>query len=251
MTSPPVRSARLRKLRAAWRDTRLLVGQFRWPLLAFCAAVTGGGTLYYVLSRQAGEETYNLAEAIYAVLSLTFLQPTGAFPHAWYLEAFYFIMPLIGVGILAQGVADFGVLFFNRRARGQEWEKAVAAMVQNHVILIGLGHLGYRVVDHLHQMGQEVVVIELNPAAHLVEAVRKLDIPVLQEDGTRESTLREAGVERARALILCTQNDSLNLQMAVKARSLNPEIRVIVRIFDDDFAQALHAQFGFTAYSAT
>jgi voltage-gated potassium channel len=51
--------------------------------------------------------------------------------------------------------------------------------------------------------------------------------------------------------VLCSQNDSLNLQIAVKARSLNPQIRVVIRIFDDDFAQSLQEQFGFTALSAT
>jgi Trk K+ transport system NAD-binding subunit len=78
-----------------------------------------------------------------------------------------------------------------------------------------------------------------------------MDIPVLQDDGRRESAQLAAGVDRARAIILCTQNDSLNLQMAVKARSLNPGIQVVVRIFDDDFAEALQKQFGFLALSAT
>jgi Trk K+ transport system NAD-binding subunit len=58
-------------------------------------------------------------------------------------------------------------------------------------------------------------------------------------------------VHKARAIILCTQNDSLNLQIALKARSFKTDIEVIVRIFDDEFATALHDQFGFTAMSAT
>jgi Trk K+ transport system NAD-binding subunit len=37
----------------------------------------------------------------------------------------------------------------------------------------------------------------------------------------------------------------------LKARKLNPSIHIVVRIFDDEFAQALHEQFGFTAMSAT
>ena len=64
-------------------------------------------------------------------------------------------------------------------------------------------------------------------------------------------TLELAGVKRARAIVLCTQNDSLNLQVALKARRLNKAIQVVVRIFDDEFAQSLHDQFGFTAFSAT
>jgi Trk K+ transport system NAD-binding subunit len=217
----------------------------------FIAAMTGGGSLYFLLSRNTSEPMGNLAEGIYHVLELTFLQSMTSFPKAWYLEVFYFLMPVIGLGIFAQGIADFSVLFFNRRSRGKEWEMAVASTYSDHIILVGLGHLGFRVVRDLHSMEQDVVVVELNPKADLVASVKQMDIPVIQDDAARESTLEAAGIRRARAIILCTQNDSMNLQVALKARRLRPGIHVVVRIFDDDFADALHDQFGFTAMSAT
>jgi Trk K+ transport system NAD-binding subunit len=43
----------------------------------------------------------------------------------------------------------------------------------------------------------------------------------------------------------------MNLQIALKARSLNPKIQVVIRIFDEDFAHGLQEQFGFIALSAT
>jgi voltage-gated potassium channel len=242
---------RRRRLKASWRDTLLLFREFKNPLLVFIVVMTSGGFLYYWLSQNSARPAGGLVEAIYLVLSLSFLQSGGDFPYLWYLQIFYFIMPVLGIGILAQGLADFGVFFFNRRARGKEWEMAVASTYSNHTVLIGLGHLGYRVVKKLYDLGQDVVVVELNPRADLLANIRKLDIPVLQADGTHEMVLEAAGVRRARAILLCTQNDSLNLQMAVKARTLNPQIQVIVRIFDDDFATALHQQFGFQALSAT
>jgi Trk K+ transport system NAD-binding subunit len=240
-----------RKLRANLRDTLILVRQFLWPLLSFGGTLIIGGLLYYYLARQANEPLGNLSEAIYLVLSLTFLQSLGDFPSAWFLEIFFFVMPIIGISILAQGIAEFGVALFNRRTRSKEWEVAVASTFENHTVLVGLGHLGFRVVSNLHHLDQEVVVIEQNPAADLVATAQQMGIPVLQDDGTRESAQLAAGVDRARAIILCTQNDSLNLQMAVKARTLNPNIQVVVRIFDDDFAAALQKQFGFIAMSAT
>ncbi len=240
-----------RKWRASWRDTVLLLRDFRGPLLLFVLAIVGGGLLYFYLASQAGEALDSLAEAVYTVLGLVFLQGGGNFPKTWYLQVFYFVMPVIGIGILAQGLADFGVLFFNRRARNKEWEMAVASTFSNHIILVGLGHLGYRVVRNLHELDQDVVVIELEPRDDLLADMHALDIPVLQGDATREALLEAAGVRRARVLMLCTQNDNLNLQMAVKARSLNPNIQVVMRIFDDDFAQALEKQFGFSALSAT
>jgi voltage-gated potassium channel len=240
-----------RSWRASWRDTSLLLREFRDPLLMFILAIAGAGLLYYFLSLHYHEPADSPVEAIYLVLTATFLQPLGNFPHAPVLQLFHFIMPIVGVGILAHGLADFGVLFFNRQARGKEWEMAVASTFNNHIILVGLGHLGFRVASQLHEMEQDVVAVELSPSAELVAHTRKLDIPVLPGDGTKEDILEAAGVGRARAIILCTQNDSLNLQMAVKARGMNPAIHVVIRIFDDDFAAALQKQFGFYAISAT
>jgi Trk K+ transport system NAD-binding subunit len=241
----------LRKLKAGWRDTWLLLAEFAVPLFIFTLAVLGGGTSYYYLSILAGEPLDSLLEAIYQVLSMTLLQNAGSFPDTWYLGLYYFIMPVIGIILLAYGVTDFGVMLFNRRARGKEWEIAVASTFNNHIILVGLGHLGYRVAEELLNSEQDLVIIEANPTADLINKVKSMGIPVIQDDATREDSLESAGVMRARAIILCTQNDSLNLKVALKARRLNPDIHVIIRIFDDDFAHALHEQFGFSAFSAT
>jgi Trk K+ transport system NAD-binding subunit len=240
-----------RSARAGWRDTSLLLREFRDPLLLFLLAIVGSGLAYYILAAYYGEPLSNPVEAVFLVLASTFLESLGDFPHAFLLQMFHFIMPVIGMVTLAHGLADFGTLFFNRRARAKEWEMAVASTFSNHIILIGLGHLGFRVASQLHDMEQDVVAIELSPTAELVANTRRLDIPVIPGDGTKEELLEGAGIRKARAIILCTQNDSLNLQMAVKARGINPSIHVVIRIFDDDFAAALQKQFGFQAISAT
>lgn len=244
-------SQRQRQLRASLRDTQLLLREFAGPLAAFALAMIGGGLLYYWLSLWAREPIDSVPESIYQVLSLTFLQPFGDFPQAWYLQIFFFAMPLIGIGILAQGLADFGVLFFNRRARGKEWEMAVASTFNNHIVLVGMGHLGFRVMRALHDLGEEVVVVELKPNPEMLSVTRRYGIPVIEADGSHSSVLTGAGVERARVIMMCTQNDSLNLQIAFRARTLNPAIGVVIRIFDDGFAQAVESQFGFRALSAT
>jgi voltage-gated potassium channel len=218
----------------------------------FLLAVFGGGILYYTIAAQVGEPLQNLTEAIYIVLTLAFLQPPGEFPHSPYLEAFFFVMPLVGIGALALGLADFGYLFFNRRARSKEWEMAIASTLDKHHILVGLGHLGFHVVQHLKgAMNQPMAVIELDPSADLITAVQQMDIPIIHDDASRESALEAAGIRKASSIILCIQNDAINLKIALKARSLNPGIRVIIRIFDDDFAHALTDQFGFIALSGT
>src|SRR5215212_9559928 len=241
----------VRRWKAMLRDTLILLNEFRWPLLIFIVAIVGGGFLYFAIAKAVGEPIQSQNEAIFIILTAAFLQPSGDFPKHPGLQLFHFVMPLVGIIILAQGLADFGGLLFNRRSRNKEWEMAVASTMNNHIVLVGLGHLGYRVAQKLHEMGKNVVIIELSAAQHTVIAAREMGIPIIEEDARNGTALEAANIKDAHTIILASQNDAMNLQIALKARSLNPKIQVVIRIFDEDFAHALHEQFGFLALSAT
>jgi Trk K+ transport system NAD-binding subunit len=244
-------SNRWRRLRAGWRDTLILINEFKTPLIFFTVFVIGGGFAYFSLGLTVDEPVKSIGEAIYTILGATFLQPVGDFPKHIILQLFHFVMPLIGIFFLAQGLTDFGVLLFNRKSRGKEWEMAVASTMNQHIVLVGLGHLGFRVAQKLHEMGESVAVLEINLGTHTTAAARDMGIPVIQADARQPGSLEAANIEEARTIILASQNDAMNLQIALKARSLNPKIQVVIRIFDEDFAHALQEQFGFIALSAT
>ena len=241
----------IRRWKAGWRDTIILLKEFQNPLLLFAVAIVGGGLLYAGIADLVGTPVHSLVEAIYIVLTAAFLQPVGEFPKIFALQLFHFVMPVIGLIILAQGLADFGSLLFNRRARNKEWEMAVASTMNKHIVLIGLGHLGFRVAQRLHEMGENVVGVELSPGTHTTIAARDMGIAVIQGDARHASALEGANIKDARTIILASQNDAMNLQIALKARSLNPKLQVVIRIFDEDFAHSLQEQFGFIALSAT
>ncbi len=243
---------RWRHLLASTRDTLILLREFRSAVLLFSIAIVGGGILYNFLSTMLGEPLDSLAESIYILLTITFLQPPNRnFPHHIILQLFHFLMPIVGLVLLAQGLADFGSLLFNRRSRSKEWEMAVASTLKNHIVLVGLGHLGYRVATKLHEMNENIAVIEFNAKVDAVTVIRELGIPVIHDDATRPAALEAANIKDARTIIMASQNDAVNLQIALKARNMNPNIQVVVRIFDEDFAHALQEQFGFIALSAT
>jgi Trk K+ transport system NAD-binding subunit len=147
--------------------------------------------------------------------------------------------------------AQGGVREGARRARSKEWEMAVASTFSNHIVLVGFGHLGFRVAQQLMEIDEDVAAIELNPREDLITKTQAMGIPVVADDARNEKALLGASVPKAKAILLCTQNDSLNMQIAFKAQKLNPDIRVVTRIFDDEFAQMLEEQFGFRAMSAT
>ena len=242
---------RWRSLRAGWRDTVILVNEFKSPLFFFTVTVVGGGFAYFFLAQAAGEPVKTLGEAIYTILAATVLQPINAFPKNIVLQLFHFAMPLVGIIFLAQGLTDFGVLLFNRKSRGKEWEMAVASTMNQHIVLVGLGHLGYRVAQRLQEMGESVVVLEIKLGTHTTAAARDMGIPIIEADARETGALESANIKNARTIILASQHDAMNLQIALKARTLNPKIQVVIRIFDEDFAHSLQEQFGFIALSAT
>ena len=87
----------VRQWRATWRDTIILLNEFRWPLIFFVVAVIGGGFVYAAIADLAGEPVRGLGEAIYIVLTAAFLQPVGEFPNYFGLQIFHFLMPVVGI----------------------------------------------------------------------------------------------------------------------------------------------------------
>lgn len=85
------------------------------------------------------------------------------FPEQWYLQTLMFVIPILGLVGVADGLPRFGSALVNKQSRGQKWEVAMASTYSNHVIVCGLGKLGCRTVLELVKFGREVVGIELNP----------------------------------------------------------------------------------------
>lgn len=107
---------------------------------------------------------------------------------------------------------------------------------RDHVIVVGLGNVGTRVASQLHEMGVPVVCMERDPQARGIAAARALGIPVVLGDGPFEEQLRRARLKHSRAVVAVSGDDATNLEAALEARHGNPDVRVVVRLFDDNFA---------------
>lgn len=233
------RVRRRRWLRALYHDTRALLQEFRWPLLAFVLAVFFGGWLYGELMVFAGYERMPYFDLPYIMLALMILESPMDVPREWYLVIFWYILPPIGVYIIGRGAVDFVRLFFNRNERRNAWELAVASTYHQHIIVAGVGHVGMRVVRTLAQMGFEVIALDVSMSVEAGEELRGMDVPIVLGDARTTLAMRDAGLERARALVVCTSNDHINLEITMRARDLNPNIRIVTRMWDDRFAEQL------------
>ena len=240
-----------RYLLANWRDVRVLLRQFYVPLLLFVVSILLGGLIFDSLYAHEGQDlTY--AESVYAIFSMIFFGGNIEFPREWYLQVFFFVMPVLGLGLIVQGLLNFGLMLFNKSAREGEWQVAIASTYKEHVVVAGIGRLGFRIIQQLLDFGEDVVGIEIDPGSEFVQRVLDWKVPIVFGDATLPDILRQAGVERASALVTGTGVDMTNLEIALIAREINEEIHVVLRMFDHDMAQKVARGFHIhTAFSTS
>lgn len=118
------------------------------------------------------------------------------------------------------------------------------ARFTDHVVVVGLGNVGTRVVAQLHDLGISVVCVEADENARGVSLARRLGVPVVVGDATREDTLRSAAVADGSALLVLTSSDVVNLEVALQGRALRDDLRVVLRLFDDDLAGRVERSLG-------
>lgn len=242
-----------RSLRAQARDARVLLRESRGALILFVAILAFGSLtlrLFYV-NPQTGDRL-DLSESLYSTLGLIFFQAQVPFPENPVLRVLFFAIPIVGLVIVADGVLRFAAALVDKQSRGQNWQVAMASTYRDHIIVCGLGKVGYRVVEELLKMGRDVVGLEQNPQGRFIERAQALGIPVIIADARRPDALTKAGVERAEVIIPATEDELTNLDIALDARELNPEIKIVMRMFDPDLARRIQQGFGIhTAFSVS
>jgi Trk K+ transport system NAD-binding subunit len=116
----------------------------------------------------------------------------------------------------------------------------------DHVVVCGLGSIGMAVARDLRAKGCRVVLVDPQGDDELHREMHPR-CPVIVGDATRPVILHRAGVERAKALVACTSNDALNLEIGLTAQSVAEShregrpLRVVLRCFDAALARRIHA----------
>lgn len=245
----------VRLLRASLRDWSVLLREFGFALVLFLLLSLSVATLFRTFyTHPSITRPLGFDEALYVVLALTVAESALPIPQGagHWLIVFYFLMPLVGIVLAGQGLANFLALLFNRRARGAAWLDAIAGTYNRHIVVCGLGHVGSRVVESLLAAGSEVVGVEQAANRNSVARVRALGVTVIEGDIRERDVLRRAGLARARAAVICSDNDLANLEAALNCRELNPGVRLVLRLFDADLARRVKDVLAIDeAYSAS
>ncbi len=232
---------------------RVVLPQFKVSIGVFVLAnLLGALVLYSDPSlRTEGGEPLTFLHAAYTALGLNFFEVAAEYPHDGRLltQVAYFLLPAVGLLVIAEGLVRLGVVILSRKRMSEEWHMALAETFKDHVILVGLGKIGRRVAMRL-QGDEQLVCLELHKdkAEHLELSE---NVAVLIGDATAKKMLLKANVTKARAIMALTDNDLANLEIALNAREANPEIRVVLRMFNEDLGRQLVKQFKFEAVYST
>ncbi len=241
INQPTRRRPITQRIRALYQTYSALWHEFKKPIIYFVLATVGLGMIYGELHQLSYPDEYiPYLDRPYMMLQMMVIEtPDVSVPSELHLIAFWYVLPVIFIYIVAEGASEFIRVFFSSDERRRGWMEAIASTYRNHIIVFGAGHVGLRVVIHLVQMGCEVVVIDNDPDEGVAETLDPLHVPIIIGDGLTSGVMERAGIKQASSFIACTGNDHLNLEAIMKARDANEHIRIVSRIWDDKFANQI------------
>jgi len=228
------------RLWSEWCFALVCLQHFRRRLLLMVIFLSVGATLFIVFEP---EKEHSIPRAAFYTFALIFGEPPEEFPEPLVLQALFFVMPLLGLTVIIEGIIDFALILRDRRRSERSWCVMLSSSYRNHIVIVGLGRLGYRTYHLLRRMGEPVVVIERDPANQFLEEVRREGTPLLIGDSRREALLQDANIATARSIVLATSDDMANLECGLDARRFNPNIRVVMRMFDQNVADKVRDGF--------
>jgi Trk K+ transport system NAD-binding subunit len=120
---------------------------------------------------------------------------------------------------------------------------------RDHVVICGAGKVGSAVMNVLTAAGKHVVIVEPDPGPDIVRRARESDVDLLTGDARGEGTLDMCDLEHARALLALSDVDATNLEVALGARARVPDIPLVVRMEDPNFARAAAQLLGIATFS--
>jgi voltage-gated potassium channel len=198
--------------------------------------VVGGTAGYYFL-----EPDYTLFDALYmTVITLTTVGYGET--HELHTEGRVFTIFLLLGGVVAffytaTEVVRTIVSGELQDLLGRQRMARSLAEMHHHMIVCGYGRMGRLVCREFSKHKLPFVIIDRNEPL-----LKAFDLPygvVLPGDATSDEILKQAGVERARALITVAASDADNLYITMSARLLNDKLFIVARAEEEPAEQKL------------
>lgn len=188
-------------------------------------SITGTGVVgYRVLEQNTWLEAFYKTICVLLTLGLP-THPTN--PDSTLFTA---VLAIAGIGSFAYAASAIA-----RTMISDEFQRAFARRkvlrymknLEEHHILCGYGRISEIIAMHLQAQRLPYVLIERDD--ELFTEMREKGMMGFHGDASNEETLQQAGLERARSLIVATGSDAENLLITMTARQLSANTPIIVR----------------------
>jgi Trk K+ transport system NAD-binding subunit len=223
--------------RVIWRTLREVDLPVKISTATLLGVVIASTFVYYL--GDFGQHKKSLSDSLFRTVSLI---ATGSDMHeedlirGWQ-KIFVSFMRIAGAALTAVFTAIITNYFLRARLGGALEVRRIPDA--GHIVVCGLGNVGFRVVENLLEYKERVVVIEQKRDSRFLATARRLGVPVIIGDATVMAVLRQAHAARARAVVAATDNELVNLEIGLLARELNPGQRVVLRLYDANLAKTL------------
>lgn len=155
---------------------------------------------------------------------------------------------LLAVGGMTQAIIELELnQYFGKRRNKKMIDK-----LREHYIICGFGRVGRGAAAELKRAGVPFVIVDKNEDR--VEWAMKEGMLAALADATDDTTLRDAGIERAKGLIATLQSDADNLFVILSAKALKPTLLVSARIASEQTERKMRlagADYVFAPYDMT
>lgn len=123
--------------------------------------------------------------------------------------------------------------------------------MKEHVIICGLGHIGFRSFELFQQLGMKVAVITDKTSDDWRKKVEDSGGLFFLGDARNDELLKKAGIQNAASILAVTDQDLVNVSVVMDARRLNPKIRIVCRLFDTNLGKYISEAFGVSQVFST
>ncbi len=247
-TATRSRHSRVRRAIDAARAMRDDVSPMLFPSLAFALLLIVVSTTVVRLAYQNPRLSW--LDALYftseTITTVGYGEFSFAQQNAW-LRVFAIGLMFSGVTITAILVAFLADLLLSRRFVQLAGLRRARHM-RDHVVVVGLGSVGIRVVSDLTAAGYDVLVIEDDENNRFLQTLAELDVPVIFGDSTMRQTLESARVDRARGVAVVNDNDMENIETGIVLLEIlgsDTKVPIVMRVQGRALGAAVHQRFGF------
>jgi Trk K+ transport system NAD-binding subunit len=252
-TATRSRQSRVRRVIDATRAMRDEVNPMLFPALAFAALLTLGATavVHYFYENPRMSWLDALYFASETITTVGFGEsPFGQ--QSSFLRLFVIGLMFSGVIVTAIVVAFLADLLLSQRFL-QTAGLRRARRMRDHIVIVGLGSVGIRVVTDLAAAGYEVLVIEHDENNRYLPTCAELDVPVIFGNATMRQTLESARVERARGVAVLTQ-DMPSIETGIVLLEIlgsETKVPIVLRVQGRALSTAVNQRFGFENVRST